>query len=746
MLGFFSGVDVYSVTITVAAFMAGLGCGSLAGGHLADRLSSRNRLLTFSLAEAIITLFALCSKWLYYDLLYVKWSALADSPVLLPLILFASLLVPTFCMGMTLPILAKAFTARIEAASAIIGYLYGINTLGATVGALVTPWVLLRHFAFPDVLRIGAALSALCAVGAVLLWRWSGRDAAPAPAEMAQRPVGAPLESDRFRAGVWMLIYALSGFIALSLEIVWFRLLGVLQKSTSFTFPSLLAVYLGGLAIGVMIGVSLAKRVRRPAVVFLALQSGITLSAAASLSAFLFHVERRGFLEPVWRYLGGYEPVNAAALLSAIPAWFSNLPVAPPVLESARFVLLLYFVLPFALIAPSTLLMGASFPVLQRLVQDNPMLLGRRVGWLQTVNIAGSMLGALLVGWCLLRWLGSSGTLKVLVLLGGIFLCLLAGCISRRQWIRLLSFAISIGLVSWFAVAIPTAQELWAKLHGTGPSAIIAREGASGLAVLKGNRNHLENGVWVFSNGIGQSWLPYGGVHTQIGIFAVVLHPRPEEVAVIGLGSGDTVYALGGSPHTRHLTCIEIVEPTYDSLKELAARVPYSPLRSLLEDSRIQWVFTDGRAHILRSGKQFDVIEADALRSNSAYSGNLYSWEYFQTLKAHLKPGGLAVTWVPTSRVLVSFLQVFSHVIVVDGVALGSEQPIPVEPDAILRRLADPFTSEYYRHVGEDLQPLLSNLIAGEFLRYAPETERPGKADLNSDLFPRDEYMVPPQP
>ncbi len=219
-------------------------------------------------------------------------------------------------------------------------------------------------------------------------------------------------------------------------------------------------------------------------------------------------------------------------------------------------------------------------------------------------------------------------------------------------------------------------------------------------------------------------------------MFAVLLHPRPEEVAVIGLGSGDTVYALGGSPHTRRLTCIEIVEPAYDTLKELAARVPYPPLHALLEDSRIQWVFTDGRAYILRSGKQFDVIEADALRPNSAYSGNLYSWEYFQMLKAHLKPGGFAVTWAPTNRVLASFLQVFSHVIVVDGIAIGSEQPIVVEPEAILRRLADPFTAEYYRRVGGDLQPLVDNLVAGEFRRYSPETERPVTARFEFRSFP----------
>lgn len=747
MLGFFSGVDVYSVTITVAAFMAGLGCGSLTGGYLADRLSQKARLLAFGLAEAIISLFALGSKSLYYDLLYVRWSALADSPVFLPVILFASLLIPTFCMGMTLPILAKTFTTEIEAAPAIVGYLYGVNTLGAAVGALVTPWILLRHFAFPDILQIGAALNALCALGAVLVWWRSGRNRASARGRAVFPETEPMVENCRFPARVWMLVYGLSGFIALSLEIVWFRLLGVLQKSTSFTFPTLLAVYLGGLALGVIIGIPLARRVRRPAVAFLALQSCITLYAAIAFTQLLRHVDHQPFLQPFWLYLGGYEPVNATNLLSAISAWFSGGPLEPALWENARFVLVLYFVLPFALIAPSTLLMGLSFPFLQKLVQDNPVLLGRRVGGLQAVNIAGSMLGALLVGWCLLRWFGSSGTLTLLVLLGGIFLCLVAWHVPRRQWVRLVGIVASISFVSWIAVAIPTSHELWAKLHGVKPRAIIAREGASGLAVLKGNPDGFgEDIVWVFSNGIGQSWLPYGGVHTQIGMFAVLLHPEPEEVAVIGLGSGDTAYALGGSQRTRQLTCIEIVEPTYDNLKELATRVPYSPLHALLNDSRVQWLFTDGRAYILRSGKQFDVIEADALRPNSAYSGNLYSWEYFQTLKAHLKPGGFAVTWAPTDRVLASFLEVFSHVIVVDGIAIGSEQPIATEPEAILRRLADPFTTEYYQRVGWDLQPLVADLIAGKFSRYSPEAGRSGKHDLNSDLFPRDEYMVPPQP
>ena len=741
LLGFFSGVDVYSVTITVAAFMAGLGCGSLVGGQLADRLSAKHRLLAFALAEGIIALFALVSKWLYYDLLYVRWSGLADSVILLPVVLFLSLLLPTFCMGVTLPILAKAFTGKIETAPSVVGYLYGVNTLGAAIGALVTPWILLRHFAFPDILRIGASLNGLCAVGAGLVWLWAGRDRPAASGPVPGRDVSATAEPSRFSLRTWMLIYALSGFIALALEIVWFRLLGVLQKSTAFTFPTLLAVYLGGLAVGVIIGVPFARRVRRPALTFLALQSGVTLYAAIALASFLHHVNRRAFLKPIWVYLGLYEPVSAVDVLPAIATWFSGGPITPALAESARFGILLYVVLPFILISPSTLLMGASFPLLQKVVQDNPLLLGRRVGWLQTLNIAGSMLGALLVGWCLLGWLGTAGTLKLLVLVGGIFSCLVAWHMTERRRNRVAALALSIVIVGWLAFIIPPADRLWTKMHGAKPRAIIAREDGSGLAVLKGDNT--KDVVWVFSNGLGQSWLPYGSAHTQIGLLAVALHPKPTEVAVIGLGSGDTVYALGGSPHTQQITCIEIVKGTRAVLADAAPSIHYPALDALLQDSRIKWEFTDGRAYVSRSRTQFDVIEADALRPTSAYSGNLYSWEYFQTLKAHLKPDGLAVTWAPTDRVLESFLEVFPYVIVVNGIAIGSQRPIDTDPAGILGRLADPFTRQHYGRIENDVRPLTEDLVAGKLSRYSPERKRPAKPDLNSDLFPKDEYLAP---
>src|SRR5437868_6401839 len=121
LLVFFSGADVYSVTLIVTAFMAGLGVGNLAGGYLADRLSRRLNLLAFIGAEVAIMLFAAFSKWLFYDFLYRSHPAIGQSATLLWVVLFLVLLWPTFFMGVSLPVLAKVITAELRDAAPNIG-------------------------------------------------------------------------------------------------------------------------------------------------------------------------------------------------------------------------------------------------------------------------------------------------------------------------------------------------------------------------------------------------------------------------------------------------------------------------------------------------------------------------------------------------------------------------------------------------------------------------------------------------
>jgi spermidine synthase len=209
---------------------------------------------------------------------------------------------------------------------------------------------------------------------------------------------------------------------------------------------------------------------------------------------------------------------------------------------------------------------------------------------------------------------------------------------------------------------------------------------------------------------------------------------------VIGLGSGDTVYAAGAREETASITCIEILGAQIDGLRMLQARRPYGGIEGLLGDPRATFVTGDGRSYLARSAKRYDVIEADALRPNSAFAGNLYSREYFALLASRLKPNGLAVTWAPTLRTVFTFLNVFRYAILVDGVLIGSNDPIEVDRDAIQARLDHPFTRARFERAGIDPKPIVRPLLErdADFVRHV------GRSDpailLNTDLHPKDEY------
>jgi spermidine synthase len=244
---------------------------------------------------------------------------------------------------------------------------------------------------------------------------------------------------------------------------------------------------------------------------------------------------------------------------------------------------------------------------------------------------------------------------------------------------------------------------------------------------------------------VGQSVLPYGDVHTALGMLPAFIHPDPKHVAIIGLGSGDTVYGVAGRPQIDTITSIEIIRPQLATLKELTRTFPYGGLLGLLNDPRIEFVSGDGRIYLMRSGRRFDIIEADALRPSSAYSGNLYSVEYFTLVRDRLQPKGLAATWAPTARVHNGFIRVFPHVLSVPGILIGSNDPIELNREAIASRLADQRVRDHYARAGIDADQLMSSYLA-EPARYNPDFDRAALTDFNTDLFPKDEYDLTPPP
>jgi spermidine synthase len=264
-----TGIGVVSVSLIVAAFMAGLGLGSHIGGVLSARVSPRRALRIFALLELGVGLFAAISCRLYYDGLGALAAGLYETTAGAAVAHFSAFLLPTTLMGMSLPFLVRATVRETASASRVIGALYGVNVLGASTGALLAPWLLIRFLGLPGAALVGTAANLLAAAAALAV----GQRAAPADESAASSTsttaarLVAPQAPGSFR--LWTLLYALSGFLALSFEITWFRLMEVGVKSTAYTFGTVLCLYLLGLGAGSLVGGRHAERLARPLVAFL---------------------------------------------------------------------------------------------------------------------------------------------------------------------------------------------------------------------------------------------------------------------------------------------------------------------------------------------------------------------------------------------------------------------------------------------------------------------------------------------
>jgi spermidine synthase len=701
LLGLFAGADTIAAALVVGAFLLGLGIGSLAAGLYADRLSRRAALIAFALCEVGIAVFAVLSPWLYYDVIYREFLPLASSRGVIFGVVFAGLLWPTFLMGCSLPFLSKAVVSQIAGSAKLIGWLYGLNTLGAGIGAFVGGWYLIGTFGFDKAIYVGATLNLVVAAGGLLLARGLDMtDAAPAPKSAA-----LPESTD----GVvwrWSLLVFISGFLIVALQIVWYRLIGVLLQSNGYSFSLVLAVFLLGDAAGLLVGARMIDRIADPRRFFFLMQGVATTLA-----------------------LCGAWFVYAAIGADILPSTFVDRDIVTDDSADIALIALLLAVV----VLPASFIMGFSFPVVQKAVQRDIDRLGSRVGLVQLANILGNSAGSLVAGLLLLDLIGTAGTLRLLVAIGLAFAVLqLFGARSTR-WAYLPAALLTSGLVLF-----PGDEAFWRRLHGLTVEKAIVAEDKTGLSLLK--LDDAQSGK-LYIQGHTQSRLPFDTVHTFLGAIGPLVHAAPRRVLVIGSGTGGTPYAAGLHPATKKVRIIEIVAPVIETLRTYVGQGGKSGVESLLGNPKFDIVIADGRHALALDTTRYDVIEADAILPKSALSGLLNSQEFFRQVRSKLAPGGLYVQWAPTKRSIETFRSVFPYVTMVHPAMIGSDQPIPYARDKILQLLARPEI---------DLHLAVARIDRGDLLKWFEEKKVevlnegkvvPAEAP-NTDFFPRDEYYL----
>jgi spermidine synthase len=701
LLGLFAGADTIAAALVVGAFLLGLGIGSLVAGVWADRLSRRAALTGFALCEVGIALFAVLSPWLYYDIIYRELLPIASSRTVIFAVVFAGLLWPTFLMGCSLPFLSKAVVTRIAGSARLIGWLYGLNTLGAAVGAFSGGWYLIGSWGFDRAIYVGAALNLLVAAGGLLLA--IGVDLSSAGAAPSDRRT---LDSKGGVVWRWALLVFISGFLIVALQIVWYRLIGVLLQSNGYSFSLVLAVFLLGDAAGLLVGTRRIDRIADPRRFFFLMQ-GLATTLALCGAWFVYLAIGAGMLPATFVdrdiMTGGAADVGLIVLLVAV------------------------------VVLPASFIMGFSFPVVQKAVQVDLDQLGRRVGLVQLANIVGNSAGSLVAGLLLLDLAGTAGTLKLLVGIGLAFAVLQVATAGTARWAWAPVAVLTLGLLLF-----PGGESFWRRLHGLTNEKAIVVEDKTGLAVLR--MADAQSGR-LYIQGHSQSRLPFDTVHVFLGAIGPLTHPEPRRVLVIGSGTGGTPYAAGLHPMTDRVRVIEIVAPVIATLRRYLESGGHSGVDSLLAHPKFEIIVADGRHALALDTARYDVIEADAILPKTALSGLLNSQEFFRQVRSKLAPGGLYVQWAPTARTVETFRSVFPYVTMVHPALLGSDRPIPYDRQRTLALLARPEIVLHLTGARIDRAELIK-WIEDKKIEPLNSGKTQPAASPNTDFFPRDEYYL----
>ena len=629
MLHLLFGDTVLAVSTVLASFMAGLAMGSFWIGRYIDR--RRRVLAVYAGLEAGIGLSALLFPVVLQALtpLYV-WlhQSLSSSFWLFSLVrfllAFCLLCVPTALMGATLPVLSRYLVQSSATLGGNVGALYAVNTGGAVLGCFMAGYVLIGSLGLSRTVWIGAALNFSLALVVWVGQRWieaPGAREVPSSSPRDKAPAVALYDDRTVRRVLWS--FALAGCAALSYEVIWTRALTFFVGNSTYAFSAMLTTFLCGLALGSALVARISDRSANVLALLGALQVGIGVYGILTIAI-----------------LG--------RLFYGLDGWwegFSNAYWGAP--------LGLTFLKTFVVILPPTLCMGATFPLVSKIVAQGPDVVGRGVGSAYACNTLGAIAGAWVSGFVAIPLLGIHHSLALTALLslgtGGVLLA--SSSTSRRRQGVLYAGALSC----FIAVMVTTPTFRFADIAGEPEKTVLHYDedvaGVVKVATDIYDRKLLSiNGWSVAGTGSPNPDVAlvndYPEIQKMLAHLPMLLHPAPRRVLVIGFGAGGTAWSLSRYAALRRLDIVEFV-PGVIRVARFFPEVNHD----VLTDPRVRVIIDDGRNYLLVTPETYDVLSVDTLDPKHAGNGNLYTREFYELSRRVLKPGGVFVQWLPYHQV-----------------------------------------------------------------------------------------------
>lgn len=392
------------------------------------------------------------------------------------------------------------------------------------------------------------------------------------------------------RPFVFIALSFLVGYLSLSQEIVWVRVVSLAMNSVPQAFSFVLLSFVGGIALGSLLAAQRAKQPHDKAQV-----------------------------------------LGSLLLVSGLTVMFS------PLVLSAFSGKLNYGILGLLIVIPAAL-KGAVFPLLHHYFSVPGPRLGRTLSLVYAANIAGSTLGPALTGF----WaLDSLPSLSLMIILG-VAEVLLAVLILPR-WTMLVKGGAIVAVLVTGVLMFGNGPNIMKRMLLNSPEIVAVtnlienRHGLIHTIDVPGQSADLIYGGNVYDGAFNYDLLdPINGID-RVYLLAA-LNPKAERVLVIGLSSGSWLQVVRMFPHVKRIDVVEL-NPAY-----IDVAMRYEGAATYLDDPRVHVHFMDGRQWLkdsVRAGRQFDLIVMNTTWHWKAYTSNLLSIEFLSMVAASLSPNGV---------------------------------------------------------------------------------------------------------
>jgi spermidine synthase len=714
MLGLVFGATTLAVSTVLAAFMVGLALGSALAGRFGARI--KHPILAYGLIEIGIALYAVAVPLLFssVDNLYALiWQQLLHPGFFLFslwrfVLSCLMLLVPTTLMGATLPVLSSALLRSSGFKSTSVTRLYSCNLIGAIVGTVAAGFFLLPTFGVRATISTAAAINVLIGVTAILADRASPGTESTTSSQQSigqsqQESVTNSQEcSKQNGARFWLFCAFVSGFVTISAQVAWTRLLTMVIGSSTYAFTIVVALFLVGLSAGAyLIGRTSYSDRLRPVIL------KVELATALSLYISLLIVNATPAL------------ILDAGLRMNIGSWGG--------------LLFLQIISAGMLILGPAFLLGTVMPlVLIWASKEHSSTSVGLVGRSYAVNTVGAIAGAFCTGFILIPRAGTKHT----ILFTAALCVLVAGLAYQppeRSSDRDVRRSVAIGVTALLVVmlfvfaprmnlenlsvgAYDTLIRVLAKTREgvnerteNGPEfhkLLMYEEGPTSTVSVRKDWDITSLAINGRTNASDREDMP---TQVMLGQLPLLLAPSIKSGLVIGFASGVSAGAMLQSP-LETLECVEL-EPATIEGSRFFEHVNNRPLN----DPRLRLIIDDARTYLRVTNTQFDVIVSEPSHPWVSGVANLFTREFFELGRDRLTDTGVFVQWLQIYQlstaslrsVLATYQKVFPHVLVFrvggatrgkDLILLGSRERLTL--GRLAERMSDPRTAAELARVG----------------------------------------------